>query len=234
MKRFAFAAAAALSIAAPSVSHAVTTVNIATYSYANGSKDGTIHLTGSPFDGVTTSMGQFKLDGAYVPGGSPVTFYTYCIDLYHSLFVPGTFTIQPLTSIMSATKAMDITKLLFNTSAATDVQSAAIQLAVWEIAFEGTSSLDVTTGPTQGSFWADAGNSASARTLANSYLANVGSWTVPAGATADILYAQNNQIQVFLNVNAVPEAATWGMMIVGFGIVGASMRRRTKVTYRIA
>jgi Concanavalin A-like lectin/glucanases superfamily/PEP-CTERM motif len=33
-------------------------------------------------------------------------------------------------------------------------------------------------------------------------------------------------------VNAVPEPATWGMMIIGFGLVGGTMRRRVaKVTY---
>lgn len=33
---------------------------------------------------------------------------------------------------------------------------------------------------------------------------------------------------------AVPEPAAWGMMIVGFGLVGAAMRRRTKVTVNYA
>jgi len=28
---------------------------------------------------------------------------------------------------------------------------------------------------------------------------------------------------------AVPEAGTWGMMILGFGLAGAAMRRRAKV-----
>lgn len=33
-------------------------------------------------------------------------------------------------------------------------------------------------------------------------------------------------------VSAVPEAATWGMMILGFGMMGSAMRRRsTKVAY---
>jgi hypothetical protein len=32
-----------------------------------------------------------------------------------------------------------------------------------------------------------------------------------------------------LNFSAVPEPAAWGLMIVGFGLVGASMRRRSKI-----
>jgi len=33
---------------------------------------------------------------------------------------------------------------------------------------------------------------------------------------------------------AVPEPATWAMMIVGFGLVGGAMRRRAKVTFQTA
>ncbi|OHT20169.1 FxDxF family PEP-CTERM protein [Edaphosphingomonas haloaromaticamans] len=33
-----------------------------------------------------------------------------------------------------------------------------------------------------------------------------------------------------LNIAAVPEPATWAMMLVGFGVVGASMRRRNSGT----
>lgn len=33
---------------------------------------------------------------------------------------------------------------------------------------------------------------------------------------------------VFANVPAVPEPATWGMMLLGFGAIGASLRRRRR------
>ena len=100
-----------------------------------------------------------------------------------------------------------------------------LALSIWEVAFDNSSSV------TAGAFHVAGGNSAAATALANSYLSQLGSWTTQ-GRTATLLYSQTNQSQVFLN--AVPESATWGMMIVGFGIVGASMRRRAKVTYRIA
>lgn len=35
-------------------------------------------------------------------------------------------------------------------------------------------------------------------------------------------------------MNVVPEPATWGMMILGFGAIGAVMRRRQKVAVRFA
>ena len=35
-------------------------------------------------------------------------------------------------------------------------------------------------------------------------------------------------------VGAVPEPATWGMMLIGFGLIGGAMRRRTKVQRRVS
>ena len=39
--------------------------------------------------------------------------------------------------------------------------------------------------------------------------------------------AQGNVIVDNIEASAVPEPATWGLMILGFGLTGASMRRRT-------
>jgi hypothetical protein len=48
------------------------------------------------------------------------------------------------------------------------------------------------------------------------------------------LLATTNAFEIdSLGVNAVPEPATWAMMILGFGLVGFAMRRRT-VTTRVA
>lgn len=41
-------------------------------------------------------------------------------------------------------------------------------------------------------------------------------------------YTAGSQLQIALT--AVPEPATWGLMIVGFGMVGGALRRRTNAT----
>jgi PEP-CTERM motif len=41
-------------------------------------------------------------------------------------------------------------------------------------------------------------------------------------------------VRQFANNNAVPEPATWGMMLVGFGLVGASLRRRHQTVSALA
>jgi hypothetical protein len=232
MKYLAFAAAAALTVAVPSISHA-TTINITSSSFAPfGSKDGTLHLTsGGPFNGAAANFGQFKLDGTNVTAGNiAVTFYTYCVDLNQALLVPGTFTIQPLSTLFNAATSLNMTKLLANVTPTNADQSAAMQLAMWELAFDTSATKDVQGGANQGQFWVTTGTSATARTLANGYLANLGSWTVPVGGQAQLLYNAQNQSQIFYAVAAVPESATWTMMITGFGIVGASLRVRRRKT----
>jgi hypothetical protein len=224
MKRFALAAAAAFSIALPSIANA-TTINITGSSFSMGSQDGIVNVGSGPFDGGNASFGQFSLTGVNVTAGNtPVSYATFCVDLFHALLIPGTFTIQPLSTLFSSAKETNITKLLSNVVPTNADQSAALQLAIWEVAFDTGSNMSVMSGGTSGNFFVTGGSSGTARTLANSYLANLGSWTIPTGTTASLLYSQNNQSQVFLN--AVPETGTWVMMIAGFGIAGVTMRRR--------
>jgi PEP-CTERM motif len=226
MKRYALAAVAALSIALPSVANA-TTINITSSGFSMGSRDGIVNVGSGPFDGGNANFGQFSLSGVNVTAGNtPVTYKTFCVDLFHALLIPGTFTIQPLSTLFNATKETNITKLLSNVVPTNADQSAALQLAIWEVAFDTGSNMSVLNGAMSGNFYVTGGSSGTARTLANSYLANLGSWSIPTGVTASLLYSQNNQSQVFLNAVAVPEAGTWIMMIAGFGIAGATMRRR--------
>ncbi len=233
MKPIMLAAAAALSLVAPSVGNAA--VNITGVSFAPpGTRDGVLHLPTSFVDNTSQSFGEFKLTGTDTVTSAPVTLYTYCVDLFHGLFAPSTFTVQSLTPYFSAAKATNITKLLANTTATNADTSAAIQLAMWEIVYDNPPSFNVNSGAGQGNFYVTAGNSSTARTLANTYLANLSTWTVPTGGTAYLLYNERNQSQVYYAMTPVPEAATWGMMIVGFGVVGASLRRRGQVSYRLA
>ena len=53
-------------------------------------------------------------------------------------------------------------------------------------------------------------------------------------------FGDNNQISDFapdnatISVSAVPEPATWAMMILGFGAIGFETRRRKKITVRVS
>lgn len=228
MKRIALAAAAVVSFAAPHAASAATQVNITAYSFPQGSNTGVLHFAGSPFDNRSVGIGQFKLTGAYTPTGGSAAFITYCVDIFNALTVPGTFDLKPLSQMYSGVRATNINKILANTNPMNATQSAAVQLALWEVAFETAGTLDVTGG----AFNVTGGNSGAARTLANSYLANLGSWNVSATHNARLLYDPRRQSQVYMA--PVPEPATWAMMILGFGIVGAAMRARRRTRVRVS
>jgi hypothetical protein len=228
MKYFACAAAAALSVMAPSVSHAVTTINITGATSPFGNENGVLTFAPSTYNTQTVGFGEFALTGLNVTAGNtPVSYLSYCVDLLHPLGVPGLYNIMPLTSLYmyNPTKDLNLTKLLANTNATTADESAAIQLAVWEIVFDNSTTV------TSGAFSMTGGNSAAAQALTNTYLGQLGTWTT-MGRTAMLLYSDTNQSQVFLT--PVPESATWGMMIVGLGVVGASLRRRKLTSYSLA
>jgi hypothetical protein len=46
--------------------------------------------------------------------------------------------------------------------------------------------------------------------------------------------AGDNSGQIAFNVSAVPEPATWAMMLAGFGLVGFSLRRKQRASVRFA
>jgi hypothetical protein len=62
----------------------------------------------------------------------------------------------------------------------------------------------------------------------------------PTAGRGELLAISGNDLLAFdaigwnLNLGAVPEPATWGMMIVGFGLIGSAMRRKTKVSVSYA
>lgn len=222
MKRFLLGAVAALTIMLPGAASAATQINVTGASFAVGSDNGVLHFATSPFNNQSVGIGEFKLAGTDVATNAAATFYTYCVDIFHSLSLPGVFDVTPLSQLYSGTRATNINKILANTNPANADQSAAVQMALWEVAFETSASLDVTSG----AFYIDGGNSATARALANSYLASLPTWQVSPSKTAMLLYSPTRQSQVFLS--SVPEPSTWGMLVFGFGVAGFALRGRRR------
>lgn len=246
-KFFALATAAGLIFAAPNAS--AQAVNVTNVAFTPGSVTGTIH---SPVLNSDVGVGQFEFKGNYVSNNAPFDILTYCIDLAHSVSLGNvnytSYSIIPIASFaaMTTAKSNSLNALLTNATpllnAATGQNainiSAATQMAVWEIMFETQPSWSVTNATsafymtTPGS--SSAGNTAaltSAESLANTYLGNVknNTWTINNGYDLKVLYSATQQSQVFLTPS-VPEPATWGMLVVGFGLVGGALRRRASVS----
>ena len=65
---------------------------------------------------------------------------------------------------------------------------------------------------------------------------SAGAWVLKVADTTwwDSGSLKSWSVQLTGNTGAVPEPATWAMMIAGFGMVGGAMRRRSKVTVSYA
>jgi hypothetical protein len=225
--------AAALLAGLPTAAQA-DTYQITGYQFDPAALTGTIKYVPTNLS-LNVQIGRLKLVGKEVPSNDPVSFLTFCVDIFNTL-QPATFTDAPIgTLIPDATRQSRLLALMARANpliAAASNKSeaaAAMQLAVWEVVNE--------TGPTYGfgtgSFRSSGGNSNGARTLATTWLNNLTTnvWTAPENGSLKLLYSRNSQSQI---ITAVPEPATWALMIGGFGMVGGMMRRKTSAGIRVS
>jgi hypothetical protein len=181
--------------------------------------------------------GRFAFTGHNTQTNDPFSVLSYCLDFTRTL-TGGNFALSPISSFVSnTTKQAQLAALLRNTNplfaATTDVSlqsriAASVALSVWEIVFEaGTSGYSVTNGD-----FSTFGDFVDIQTQADSYLAAVLSGPLGNISNLGALVAFDNQSQVFLigggAGGGVPVPATWAMMIVGFGLIGAALRRRRR------
>jgi PEP-CTERM motif len=108
--------------------------------------------------------------------------------------------------------------------------AASVALGVWEIVYEtGLSDYSVTNGD-----FSTFGDFVDIQAQADSYLAAVLNGSLGDVDDLGALIAFDNQSQVFLLGGGIPEPTTWGMMILGFGMIGAVLRRRREQNIALA
>lgn len=204
---------------------------------------------GAPQFSSTQIAHRFSMDrtgGSFantLVGGGLADFYAWCIEP-RELITQGqsiTYTVLPLSQAASnlggigTAKAYQVRELFgrFNPSFATPmtaVQAGAFQIALWEIVRETAGNqLDLSSGNVY--FNAGSGSLPGMLSLASSYVAALdgtgpmarnlktlsnGTFGVQGSGTQDLV------------VQSVPEPESWAMLIMGFGLVGAVSRRRTK------
>lgn len=234
--RHAFLLAAALTgIAALPASASATTV----YLEANAVAPypiGDFLLGGAIWYGA--GITQYRYTGNYVPGGEPAEFLGYCIDFLAPVN-SGLYEITGLDRVFDPAKGALLTTLLGNVTAleaaAADADKllirTATQLAIWELVEETSGSFGLDTGAFQALDAVGWPPLTEARALAGAYLFSaVNEWAPIAGVRAQLLYDDELQSAVFLS--AVPEPASWALMIGGVGAIGgAARRRRVRVAY---
>lgn len=231
-KRFMVAIGlASASIAAPA---SATTIFLDEAHYAPPALFGGINYTplGLSFGG---EAGRFSFTGRNVQTNDPFAVLSYCLDFTRTL-TGGNFELGAISSFLSnTTKQRQLAALLRNTNplfaATNDISlqsriAASVALSVWEIVFEaGVGGYSVTNGD-----FSTFGDFVDIQVQADSYLAAVLSGPLGNANSLGALVSFSNQSQVFLigggAGGGVPEPATWAMMIFGFGMIGAALRRQ--------
>ncbi len=258
--RLTIAAALLASATLPTAAHAA--ISITGISGDPGFRTGVINYSGTGGalpnnqSSVAVSVGRISLTGTDTSNNAPVSFLAYCIDIFDylktGLFDIANFTFDPakeqalkvlITNTAGAIGAVESEALTAAQKAEQKKNvSSAIQMAVWEVAFETAGN---TYSTTAGDFWMNGsgltglnGGVSSAQTLAQGFLDNLNTnaWSqADPNWSLKMLMPQdgaNNQTQAFLVSTPVPEPSTWAMLILGFGVVGHTLRGRRRPVLR--
>lgn len=194
-------------------------------------------------------------EGTFQGGDS---FVAFCVEIAQNLAPWGKTVSYSDGSSVYAAFTDNLTSLANKYYSFVDdaVSSAAFQIAIWEIVtetktktglnldkgtFEASNTRDWVPPHQLGGLWFKGGyednpDSLAAVTLAKGWLAGLGDDSVANTGNYSLEYLKNKQYQdlvIFTPIAAVPEPATYGMLLLGMGLVGLFARRRTAQSIRM-
>ena len=198
--------------------------NLTVGSAYSSAPSGTVYVGWNDYD---ASFGPQTISGTF--NGSLINATAFCIELTQNSYLGSTsFEVTPLNSYLSdlgkSGSYNSIAKLLSTYGdVGTKTNDVALQLAIWELRYDNGASVK------SGNFQVDWNTQSTYTNAANNQLANLGTvdsslqfWVAKAGDKQDLLFVTQ--------APAVPEPATWAMMIIGFAAIGHSMRARRNST----
>jgi len=221
----ALAATAAISFAAPANALQLLSATMDTSNTANISGPG---LNENAYIGPITFTAT--------DGGPAFNFLAYCVDLYHNMFLGplngGAGYAYHEEDLLTDSKTN--TPVMQNGTALTQAQINKISSLVNFGAYlqeTGASDLSHKLAGVQGAIWKVENPlftitaSGAVQGYITAYAAGAAGPGMPVGMMHTI-FANDFGHQAFAFAGGVPEPATWLMMIMGFGGIGAALRRR--------
>ncbi|MDE2406008.1 MAG: PEP-CTERM sorting domain-containing protein [Sphingomonadales bacterium] len=230
-RRLALAASAWVGVAA-APAHA--TVEVTGYTYTPQAVFGGFTIAGNAYTG---NAGRFLSDIHDLATDTTVQRYTWCVDALTPYFTYAPYDVVSLSSAFAdPVKQSQLAALLSHADAAIaaagdsnaqSIAGAGMALAIWEIVYESGNS-GYSLGSGNFSAWGDFTLGSIA--AGNDYLGKVENltWQGNAGDVRMLSFADRNsptQNQIYLQ-GSVPEPATWLTMLLGFGLLGAMLRRQ--------
>ncbi len=216
-------AAGAAALVAATGANAATNFTVSS-AYSNA-PDGKVYVGSTSYTG---SFAPQTISGTF--NGSLINTTAFCIELTQDS-ASGSFDVVSLGDYLSSVSKSgsynSIAKLLStygdSGNKTTDV---ALQLAIWELRYDNGASVKSGNFEVYSDFW---NNQSTYTNAANNQLANLGTidsslqfWVAKSSTKQDLLFVTQTP--------AVPEPATWAMMIIGFAAIGHSMRARRTST----
>ncbi|MCB5190305.1 PEP-CTERM sorting domain-containing protein [Methylobacillus arboreus] len=185
--------------------------------------------------GVSGDVAAGAYSGTWSNGDS---FAAFCVELTQNFRTFGKSAVYT-EGTFSSTVESNLTNLANKYYSFVDdaISSAAFQVAVWEIVSEKSDNLNLDKGKFEadpvwnGFLWFGSydAESKAAISLAKTWLSGVNDDSILATGDYSLTYLKNKNYQdlvVFTSIAAVPEPATYGMLLLGMGVVALVARRR--------